>query len=213
MSIIRKLLPRFSLRTLVIFPLLVTSAVALWLHWEPWYLCVARTDLACLPARFTDNGVRFEVCYGDYLKTHDAQTGALLRTTSVKHNLGVVADFLDSSWKSPGEAVSCDGGRRAVAVPGPGLAVRDAKSNALLSEADDDGAVRLGRPFVIWSGDGERVLINDECTGIYVFRRRRPEWWWGIFCLWEFWLTVGFALLLSWSVWRDRRTLRPNQSM
>ncbi len=34
---LRKLLPRFSLRTLVIFPLLVTSAVALWLHWQPYY--------------------------------------------------------------------------------------------------------------------------------------------------------------------------------
>ncbi len=41
MSILRKLLPRFSLRTLVIFPLLVTSAVALWLHWEPWALALS----------------------------------------------------------------------------------------------------------------------------------------------------------------------------
>ena len=31
--------PRFSLRTLCVFLLLVTSGVGLWWHWEPWY-CV-----------------------------------------------------------------------------------------------------------------------------------------------------------------------------
>ena len=28
--------PRFSLRTLVVFLLLVTSGLGLWLHWRPW---------------------------------------------------------------------------------------------------------------------------------------------------------------------------------
>ena len=28
--------PRFSLRTLVVFLLLVTSGCGLWWHWEPW---------------------------------------------------------------------------------------------------------------------------------------------------------------------------------
>ncbi len=41
-----------------------------------------------------------------------------------------------------------------------------------------------------------------------IYRRRRPEWWWGIFWLWEFWLTVAFAGLFVWSVVRDRRALR-----
>ena len=29
--------PRFSLRTLAVFLLLVTSGVGLWWRWEPWY--------------------------------------------------------------------------------------------------------------------------------------------------------------------------------
>ena len=35
---LRKLVPRYSLRTLVVFLLLVTSAWGLWWRWEPWYV-------------------------------------------------------------------------------------------------------------------------------------------------------------------------------
>jgi WD40 repeat protein len=41
-----------------------------------------------------------------------------------------------------------------------------------------------------------------------LYRRRRPEWWWGVFWLWEFWLTAAFAGALAWSVVADRRALR-----
>ena len=34
----RRLVPRFSLRTLVVFMLLATSGTGLWWHWSPWYL-------------------------------------------------------------------------------------------------------------------------------------------------------------------------------
>jgi WD40 repeat protein len=37
--------------------------------------------------------------------------------------------------------------------------------------------------------------------------RRRPEWWWGVAWLPEFWLTVLFAGALGWSLRRDGRTL------
>jgi hypothetical protein len=35
--------------------------------------------------------------------------------------------------------------------------------------------------------------------------RRRPEYWWGVAWLAEFWLTALFAGALGWSVWRDRK--------
>ena len=35
---LHKFFPRFSLRTLPLFLLFVTSATALWFHWQPWYL-------------------------------------------------------------------------------------------------------------------------------------------------------------------------------
>ena len=33
---LRRFLPRYSLRTLALFPLVVMSAMGLWWHWEPW---------------------------------------------------------------------------------------------------------------------------------------------------------------------------------
>lgn len=41
-----------------------------------------------------------------------------------------------------------------------------------------------------------------------VWSRRRPEAWWGIAWLPEFWLSVVFAGLLVWSIRRDRRDLK-----
>ncbi len=40
----------------------------------------------------------------------------------------------------------------------------------------------------------------------HIWRRHR-EWWWGVFCLREFWLTVVFTGLLFWSILRDRKSL------
>jgi len=39
------------------------------------------------------------------------------------------------------------------------------------------------------------------------FVRRRPEYWWGIVWLPEFWLTILLAGGFLVSVWRDRRRL------
>jgi len=36
-----------------------------------------------------------------------------------------------------------------------------------------------------------------------VWQRRRPEYWWGIAWLPEFWLALMFGLGLVWSVWKD----------
>jgi len=45
---LRRFIPRFSLRTLVVFLLLVTSGVGLWWRWQPWrldrILAMARSD-------------------------------------------------------------------------------------------------------------------------------------------------------------------------
>jgi len=57
--------------------------------------------------------------------------------------------------------------------------------------------------------DCSRVIVpSAEHEGFVIWRRRRPEWWWGMFYLWEFWLTVVLAGVFTWSVWRDRKALR-----
>ena len=57
-------------------------------------------------------------------------------------------------------------------------------------------------------------LLSFNPTGVdgtemqYVFyHRRRPEYWWGIAWLPEFWLTLVFGVGLVWSAWRDWRGL------
>jgi hypothetical protein len=59
---------------------------------------------------------------------------------------------------------------------------------------------------VDFSPSEERIAVTDrENAGVWL--RRRPEYWWGVACLPQFWLTVVFGAALVWSVWRDRRTL------
>jgi len=55
MAALRRLLPRFSLRTLVMFLLLVTAGVGLWWYWQPWYL-EHRLEQSVTAARFSHDG-------------------------------------------------------------------------------------------------------------------------------------------------------------
>ncbi len=47
-----------------------------------------------------------------------------------------------------------------------------------------------------------------ETFDLLVYRRRRPEWWWGVAWLPEFWLTLVLGVGLLWSLWRDQRRFR-----
>lgn len=167
---LRKLLPRFSLRTLAIFTLLCTSGFGLWWHWGPWVL-------------------------DKDFNTDDAK-----------------------GWR---RTVSPDGAK-VVALSG-----RD-DSLVVIHENRSHGRVlaRFRAPNghkmfgAIFSPDGSRIMTEsvvyapDYLTTnrllereVRIYRRRRPEWWWGVFYLWEFWLTAAFAGLFVWSVWRDRKAL------
>ena len=57
------------------------------------------------------------------------------------------------------------------------------------------------------SPDAEHMVVRTDDMHAYLYRRRRPEWWWGVFWLWEFWLTAALAAIFVWSVVRDRRRL------
>jgi WD40 repeat protein len=61
--------------------------------------------------------------------------------------------------------------------------------------------------WAVWSPDGTWLLVAKADEGIAVWHRRRPEYWWGIAWLPEFWLTVLFAGAFAWSVWRDRKRM------
>lgn len=65
---------------------------------------------------------------------------------------------------------------------------------------------RVSRAATSYSG--VRVAFACADTGIFVFKRNRPEQWWGVAWLPEFWLTVVFGIALIWSLRRDWKTLR-----
>jgi hypothetical protein len=59
---------------------------------------------------------------------------------------------------------------------------------------------------VAFSPNGTHFATAD-CDGcLRIYRRLRPEWWWGIFCMLEFWFSAVFAVALVWSLLADRRT-------
>jgi WD40 repeat protein len=55
-------------------------------------------------------------------------------------------------------------------------------------------------------GEKGLFLRNDEIPVLLI--RQRPEQWWGIAWLWEFWLTAFFGIALIWSLWRDRKLFK-----
>ena len=59
-----------------------------------------------------------------------------------------------------------------------------------------------------FSPDNNRLaFLNNSCDSIQLWSPNRPEYWWGVAWLPEFWLTLVFAGAFCWSVWRDRQTL------
>ena len=64
----------------------------------------------------------------------------------------------------------------------------------------------------IGDGTSPRFRLVEDGNVLYadagfplILHRRRPEYWWGLAWLPEFWLTAVFAAVLVWSVWRDRK--------
>lgn len=91
---------------------------------------------------------------------------------------------------------------------------------SLIGYEEDDGAAQKGKakgPVVPvkqtslfatprFSADGERVYGLQKGAAV-VWQRRRPEWWWGVAWLPEFWMTFAFAAAFLWSLWKDRKAI------
>jgi len=193
---LRRIIPRFSLRTLVILLLLVTSALGL--HWrrKPWQLArLIALDRPVDNIFISQDGAVLDVHY------HDRTS----RQWDLRA-LGVTSGYPppEETWAPAGTNFSwiSGGGNR------PG----------------EPDAVRIWHPFwgLVGHLTGHRGQIGPVAGSVYVgiiataaeddsvriWRSRRPYQWWGVFYLWEFWLTVAFAGLFVWSVWRDRSALK-----
>ena len=66
-----------------------------------------------------------------------------------------------------------------------------------------------GHERIVWcaafSPDGRRIVTASHDGTCRIWRRYRPEWWWGISYMLEFWFSAGFAAGLVWSLFADRR--------
>lgn len=59
---------------------------------------------------------------------------------------------------------------------------------------------------------GEDLILRVDYTSEHRYHRRRPEYWWGVAWLPEFWLGLVFGGAFVWSVWRDRKQLEPQMN-
>ncbi len=63
-----------------------------------------------------------------------------------------------------------------------------------------------------FSPDGLHLITTDYGGTVRIWRRRHPEWWWGVAWFWEFWVTIAFAGLFLLSIAKDRKVLAAKAS-
>ena len=119
-----------------------------------------------------------------------------------------ICEMKESGDSFEGVQFSPDG-TRVLAHAAGGYAIFDAQNGHCLVTLQRHGERRLLSSTLFsttWSPDGNRILISGN-GDVVIWEHRRPEQWWGILCLPEFWLTTALASLLPWSLWRDRRAV------
>ena len=213
--------PRFSLRTLVIFTLLCTSGVGLWWHWGPAWVVRDRLKetsghvfdrLEHLTDGGSSVGMKVALVGDDGASLQDASTGEHVGPEQL-HYMTNGGNTVMITSRSP------DGSRGIKAGywyldPPPNLGYVEIRDEATSGGYPDAPLAVLTHDqrewcFAGFSHDGRHVLAGARHGHLWTWRRRRPEWWWGVFYLKEFWLTAVFAGVFVWSVVRDRRRLSP----
>jgi WD40 repeat protein len=138
---------------------------------------------------FSPDGARVTTASRDHtVRVWDARTGVAQLT--LQHP----CEVHESHFSSDGTRILTGGKDSA-------LRLWDAADGSLLT------CLRVGKgsPRGFFSADAERIYHDGDFP--CVWHRRRPEYWYGLAWLPEFWLTILFGSAFMWSVWRDRRTL------
>ena len=112
-------------------------------------------------------------------------------------------------WSGPRiwqQEISPDGKRKVVNGHGREAVVCDETGKALSTLKDSQPFLGFGLSF---SSDGQQIYTNApyHIDHLVIYHRRRPEYWWGVAWLPEFWMALVFGAALAWSVLRDRREL------
>ncbi len=184
--------PRFSLRSLLLLVMLAGCGTALWLHRCPWRVAfIMEHDV---PIGFSLDE-RYVIAYrkGETgMKTRwSLETGASDGEFKGENFYGA------TMWSKSGRQIDFDDGSASVVNVEAG-----AETPLTGAEMDWAGLSESGRWAVVW-----RSNAPSEIWRLY-----RPEKRWGILLMQEFWLTVAFAGVFVWSVWRDRKALRKREA-
>jgi len=195
----KRLLPRFSLRTLVVFLLLVTSAMGVSLRLNPWRRAYTLDGVQVIGGYGGDCIVTTDSPYTGRRLKWDAKTGEArgeLRSDEVLRGC-------PGSWPGGRQVAKREG---CIYVQSP-RAAREYPLSDVPESAYTGIYGSQGDPVVCVSIQPSKGEVIPTRRRVEAWRLRRPEWWWGVFYLWEFWVTAIFAALLVWSVVKDRGRL------
>jgi len=120
-----------------------------------------------------------------------------------------LARFIFESGFGGGKASFFPDNRRVLVQDNARVLVLDADTGSQLAEVDTEA--RTDRCDVL-NNDTIALFSGYPVVTGFVCRRIRPEEWWGVFCLWHFWLIVALGAALVWSGWRDIRRMERRAS-
>ena len=63
-----------------------------------------------------------------------------------------------------------------------------------------------------YSPDGKHIVTASVDKTARLYRRRRPEYWWGVAWLPEFWLMIVLGGALVVNLWRDQKIAAKSHS-
>ncbi len=186
---LRKLLPRFSLRTLVILPVLIGCMTAWYVRWTPWHAeAIFKGDIrpGFVETRGTpQHGVTWSIALSEFTLVVDGREVAN----------GQLEDFMEGldRFSVVGWAMMS----RTPNMTEVTLTGQMARVDEISGHDDAIGRVIAPSTSVSWA--------TVSSTKLIIWRAHRLS---DILWMRESWLTLFFAALLTWSVIRDRKTLR-----
>ena len=209
-----RLLPRYTLRTLIAFMFLATSGWALGLHWNSWRRIAEFKGPPgwLVRAEFSPDGKSLTLLvkqkkaevYAYFVL--DARTGEVLVSSPPSRDVEIPEPVFP--YSIDGRLVFVENLRRYYFERSPVKVWRtleDTEGRGIISSLGYSNGLASEGAF---APDGSRLVIQEHDGTYSVYARCRPEAWWGILCLAEPWVTAALAGLFVWSIVADRRLFR-----
>ena len=182
---------RFSLRSLILLVAIAGSGYGLWIKWEPW--------------TFSYEAKRG---YGEDWLAIFSNDGRYLIVTDMNASGNFVFDAETGRFKGKnvggsGKSIFTCGSRHLEYPVGDVVKIRDRLSKEVIYRI----LPHHSPIYTSFSPDCHRIAVTCA-KSVVVYRRRRPEYWWGVAWLPEFWLTLVLTTALLWSLRQNRLNLK-----